>query len=85
MSQIDQIDLHDEFFDVYYDVCETLSRRVRQEMDLHFKAGYQSAKHLAAMKTIRERIVQAVAEIRGVDSKEIFREIESVRAELSEA
>ncbi len=50
---------HDEFFDVYYDISESLFDRIRSLMDQCYRAEPRTAADLDALKTIRDHIVRA--------------------------
>ncbi len=62
----------DELFDVQYDVCETLFDRIRDTID-------SQKDDLAALKTIRDHVVHAVAAMANVTPESVYREREDVR------
>ncbi len=70
---------HDEFFDVYFDVSVSLFSRLHEKMDRHYNAKPRTPDDLVALKTIRDKIIQIVAEAESVDPKSIYGEIEDVR------
>ncbi len=61
----------DEFFDVYYDVSETLFDRIRETMDRQTD--------IEALKMIRDCVVRGVAAIENTDAESIYRDLEDVR------
>ncbi len=69
-----------EFFDVYYDIGESLFDRIRSVMDRHYDAEPRTPDDLAALKTIRDHVVQAVAVIESIDSESVYRDLEEIRS-----
>ncbi len=70
---------HDEFFDVYYDIGESLFDRIRETMDRHYDAQPRTPDDLAALKTIRDHVVRAVAAMESITPESIYRDLEEIR------
>ncbi len=70
---------HDEFFDVYYDIGESLFDRIRSMMDRFYKAKPRTADDLTALKTIRDHVVRAVAAMESIRPESIYRDLEEIR------
>ncbi len=70
---------HDEFFDVYYDIGESLFDRIRSMMDCFYSAEPRTPDDLAALKTIRDHVVRAVAEMESIMPESVFRDLETIR------
>ncbi len=70
---------HDEFFDVYYDIGESLFERIRSMMDRFYNAEPRTPDDLAALKTIRDHVVRAVAAMESVTPESIYRDLEEIR------
>ncbi len=64
---------NDEFFDVYYDVSETLFDRIRETMNRQT--------NLDDLKMIRDYVVRIVTLMENTDAASIYRDLEDVRAE----
>ncbi len=75
---------HDEFFDVYYDIGESLFDRLRETMDRHFNADPRTPDDLAALKTIRDHVVQAVAAVEDIETETVYRDLEEIRTDPDE-
>ncbi len=73
-----------EFFDVYYDIGESLFDRIRSVMDRHYDAEPRTPDDLAALKTIREHVVNAVAEMESIMPESIYRDLEKIRGSEAE-
>ena len=71
--------LHKEYFDVYYDVEESLRGMIQEEMDHIYKKRPRSHKNLDKMKRIRDRVVEAAADIKNANPSEIQNELEAIR------
>ncbi len=69
---------HDEFFDVYYDIGESLFDRIRSMMDRFYKAKPRTADDLTALKTIRDHVVRAVAAMESIRPESIYRDLEEI-------
>ena len=69
---------HDEFFDVYFDISESLFDRIRSMMDQCYHVEPRTAADLDALKTIRDHLVQAVAAMESITPESIFRELEKI-------
>lgn len=65
---------NDELFDVQYDICELLFERIREQVDGH-------RDDLAALRMIRDQIVQAVANMENVTPESVYHELEEIRTE----
>lgn len=74
----------DEFFDVYYDVGESLFNRIRSMMDQCYRAEPRTAADLDALKTVRDHIVRAVAAMECVTPESVHRDLEAIRAPTGE-
>ncbi len=68
-----------EFFDVYYDIFETLFDRIRSMMDRYYHAEPRTPDDLAALKSIRDHVVQAVAAVEKTTPESIYRDLEAIR------
>ncbi len=66
--------LNDELFDVQYDICELLFERIREQVDGH-------RDDLAALRIIRDHVIQDVAAMENVDPASIYRDLEEIRTE----
>ncbi len=64
---------HNELYDVYYDVSVTLFDRIREYMD-------ERGDDLAALKRVREHVVQTVAAMENVTPSSVYRDLADVRA-----
>ncbi len=64
---------HNELYDVYYDVSETLFDRIRHLMD-------ERSDDISALKRIREHVVQTVAALENVTPAGVYRDLDEVRA-----
>ncbi len=73
-----------EFFDVYYDIGESLFERIRAAMDRFYNAEPRTPDDLAALKTIREHVVNAVAEMESIMPESIYRDLEKIRGSEAE-
>ncbi len=62
----------DEFYDVYYDVSETLFDRIRETMNRQT--------NLDDLKMIRDYVVRIVTLMENTDATSIYRDLEDVRA-----
>ena len=69
-----------EFFDVYYDISESLFDRIHELMDHHYNATPRTSDGLTALKSIRNQVVQAVAAIENVKPESIYHQLEEVRS-----
>ncbi len=69
-----------EFFDVYYDIGESLFERIRAAMDRHYDAKPRTPDDLAALKTIRDHVVQAVGAMESIMPESIYRDLEEIRS-----
>ncbi len=75
---------HDEFFDVYYDIGESLFDRIRSMMDRFYDAKPRTPDDLAALKTIRDHVVRAVAAVENTEPEKVHRDLEEIRADPEE-
>lgn len=71
--------LQKEYFNVYYDIEESLHEMIEEEIDPIYKKKPRSKQNLDEMKKIKEKVVEAVAAIKGVSSMEIQDELEAIR------
>ncbi len=76
--------LDDEFFNVYYDIGESLFSRIRSMMDRLYRAEPRTADDLAALDTIRDHLIRAVAALENVSPESVYADLEAIRADENE-
>lgn len=81
---MDQNELRDKYFDIYYNVTQILFPMIREELNKYWEMKMCYPECMEKMQEIQDAVVDALATIQQKDPRDILAEIEQKRRENAE-